>query len=277
MPVHAINQVRPKPAPEALAPRRTEPPADTTAHKGKSLLVVLPFCNADLELCIKNLTWIRSLEGNDLDNALLTYEVGTDPDARRIIRRLADETFGHVEELEYAQLVGPRPWPRGSNHAFAETAKHIAMDFKEPFLWLETDSAPIRPDWLERIQEEYNLSGKPFMGAVVEELGCMNGQGVYPPNVRDYSLRAFNTREFTPDSAWDFAMRDETEDWTYAANHVFCHVWLLNEGRPSVFHGAVPTFPDHRLLDRLISHHTCIVHRCKDGSLIDRLQERRAR
>lgn len=75
-------------------------------------------------------------------------------------------------------------WPYGPNQMFYEAiaylyqaneadraSKIIQMDPKMDngrFLWWEPDAIPLHSNWIDRLETEYNISGKPFMGAKVE-------------------------------------------------------------------------------------------------------------
>jgi hypothetical protein len=80
-------------------------------------------------------------------------------------------------------------WPASCNCAFDYAVKYIFNFVKRPFLWMEPDAVPMRPTWLDEINNEYRSCGKAFMGDFVDMTGVENGQnfmsgiGVYHWNV----------------------------------------------------------------------------------------------
>jgi hypothetical protein len=237
------------------------------------MLIVLPFCRADHWLALKNLEWAETLQRMDpamgLDGpfdplpfeCLLAADEHTPVSA---VERQARRVFQSVELFRYAHPAR-NTWPQGSNWMFVNVARRIALIERRPWLLWETDAVPLTSRWLEAIQLEYRTAGQPFMGAIVDiARRHMNGQGCYPPDVATWTSRAFSP---AAGEAWDTAMAAETLPHTHAANHLLHNVWL-EDGR------YVPTFPTQREVEQLIPPGAVLFHRCKDGTLIDRLRER---
>lgn len=77
-------------------------------------------------------------------------------------------------------------WPYGPNQMFYEAIAYLYTGVANPadvaagikhmdpkmdngrFLWWEPDAIPLHPNWIDRLETEYNVAGKPFMGAKVE-------------------------------------------------------------------------------------------------------------
>lgn len=277
MGVNAVNtKGRDRTEAENGAPMRDWEPDVIDEAFDLPLIVVYPFCLSDIGLAIKNLEWMARLCGKQDRKIILSYETGTPAQA---VATAARKAFADVEINCYKELIGSRKWPRGNNHAWQQTVRYYERKgYRNPWIWMETDATPVCADWLERLEGEYRKARKPFMGPIVDEWGHMNGQAIYPPNVTNYTLRAFSVQDYTPWWAWDLVAVDEIEDYTHNAGHMMRHVWTLTEqGRASIREGDAPSFPDWTALGRILDHNTCIFHRCKDGTIIDRLEERRSR
>lgn len=242
------------------------------------MIVVAHFCAKDIWLAEKNLNWCITLEGKTPYHALLACDTETPKDSLDRVRELAKQYFSGVSEF----IFGPpkyKTWPWAPNHCWQEVARKIPQITKDSWLWWEMDATPLRKDWLQDIEKEHIKGGKPFTGYVVNgvvKTGHMTGVGVYPNNVMLYTQQAFfQTRDKC--IAWDVLMAKEIMPKVHHAPNVFQHVWAVDpEGNPTFGSSVVPSFPTWEALTK--SHYypeftRCIYHRCKDGSIIDRMLE----
>lgn len=235
------------------------------------IIVVLPLCDRDVFIGTKNLRWMAEMDGvNDFD-ALVSQDSSTYPVLAAEFIEAARKAFRSVTVFKYP-MAPETSWPYGANWAFQSTAWHM-MNLGRPWFWLESDCIPLKPGWMKRWQEEYDKCGKPMMGPIIKGRGWANGTSVYPANFPDLSPGAMEATEH----AWDWRMEKDTIHLTHDANHLFCHVWGVIDGKAHPSEGPAPTFPTQREVDRYIDHNAILFHRTKDGSLIDRLRERRAR
>lgn len=204
-------------------------------------------------------------------NCLLSYETGTDPNE---IRDLAARYFkGDILENEYS-TPPIQGWPAAPNWAWQSTARF--MDDKkvnEPWLWWESDAVPIKPGWLDAIHDGYMKGGKRFAGHVVDRMDHMNGVGVYPPDVRRRCHEAMLCRS----AAWDYVLKDTINGDCTNLNHLIQHVWNIHEtdGYITNGEGKPVTFPDWKSVERWMDFNCVLFHRQKDGTLIQRLREKR--
>lgn len=232
-----------------------------------TMIVVVPFCGKDRWLAVKNLEWCIEMEGPVPFKAVLHTDLTEFDD----VRRLASKYFaGGVEISGYSQQTESMEWPFPQNWAFAKAAWHAYHYFKEPWLWWETDSTPMHPGWLQRIWEEYQRGGKPFMSHYSERTGVFNGVAVYPRDVSRYSQKAMTACLVRTPSGkqnpWDVWASPEVVPHMHKANHIFQHEWFVD--------GAPATFPDWDSVGRIVRPGVALFHRCKDGTLIDRLRAR---
>lgn len=227
------------------------------------LLVVLPFTTKEVPQVLKNLALARKFDGRQKNPVLVSYEEGTG----RVdeVVAAAKESFGEVKTFSYHR--GPSGWPGGPNHAFKMTAYHLGeVQNPHPFLWWESDAIPLCKGWLEVLWAAYQAGGKPFAGHVVGGMEHMNGAGIYPPDVRMYSVKAFTCIK-TP---WDVAMKPDTRHITTPLNHLILHYWNIKDG--ANFNGpeGVPlSVKSKKELKKWITDEAVLLHRCKDGSVAD--------
>ncbi len=227
------------------------------------LLVVIPFTSKEVPLVLKNLALVRKLDGTVLNPVCLTYEEGTA--GVHDVQHAALATFGKVEMFSYHR--GPSGWPAGPNHAFKMTAYHLGEAKNTlPWLWWEADATPLCKGWLEVLDIAHRAGGKPFSGHVVGGMEHMNGVGIYPPDVREFSIKAM-TAINTP---WDVAMKPDTRHQTHAINELILHYWNIHEG--SNYNGplgAPLSVKSRKELKRWVTDGAVLLHRCKDGSVAD--------
>ena len=237
-------------------------------------LVVIPFCKRDSKLASKNLEFWNKLTQNCKYDCLLSYDGATPEHEVLEIKENAERFFNRVWVTKYSAVTGA--WPRPQNIAFQNACRYVAYFFEggnTPWLWMEPDATPLRPDWLEILAAEYKLGGKPFMGHKVAGMGHMNGVGVYPPVVAAYSNNAMNATT----SAFDVAMSADIMKGKHFhnANHIIQHHWTEDPATEMKkwSNAGIVTFPTAESMLHRIDFRCAIHHRCKDGTLIDRLEE----
>jgi len=172
------------------------------------------------------------------------------------IAGILEKVFGYVAKVRQ-RTPDERPWPMAPNSMFRVGCKFVAQTYRQPFLWLEPDAVPLKPSWLDDLSGEYQACGKSFMGAVWDRpKRHMNGNGIYPAGF------VYNG----PDGvAFDVWMAERYLGDTFNTSLIH-HEWGdIKTNRPW-------TFPDRESLLR-IHQDAVLFHRCKDGSLLDRLSE----
>jgi hypothetical protein len=227
------------------------------------LMVVYPFCIKDQDIALKNMQWMERLGKQPFDIILIYDQTVNNTSA---IEAVAQRVFKSVQRYKYH--CPPMGWPQAPNFAFQTTARTM-IRFNRPWLWLEPDAIPVKPDWLTVLQREYLRAGRKFMGAVVPMMGHMNGVGIYPPNTPTIIPRGMRATS----GAWDTDMRDEMIDKCHDAGHLIQHCWGISNGCAHPFNGDAPHFKNEHDLKRWLMRETVLFHRCKDGSLIDQLSK----
>lgn len=233
-------------------------------NNSSQLVVLFPFCDKDAEMAIKNMEWIAELNSYDHD-LILSYETGTHVPYVKRMRSLGGKCFKNVFETRYSP-PGPGQW--GPNVAFRHAAFYIDQQIKKPWLWLEYDMIPLKPEWLETLQLEYTRCGMPFCGPLVHGPGHFNGTSIYPPNTPDYIPEALATQT----GAWDTNMKDEMAMYAHDCGHLIGHFWGVVGGKLHQYLGNSPCFLNGQFVDQ-IPPSVVVAHRSKDGHLIDYLRK----
>ena len=234
------------------------------------MFVVFPICHKDVDIAEKLLKWAKHIEGKVEYPALIVHDDLCDPIK---VVSIANDYFSAVKVISYAHWKGrEQKWPAPQNFQFQQTASYISANKpfgKDSWFWWEPDATPLKPGWLKILDDRYKEGGKPFMGHVVtgdpygngQSLSWMTGVGVYPFNMSGKSLRAMTTVEHP----WDVVGARDIMPQCQPANDLIQHVWERN--------GAPYHFIDRADAQAILQKDAVIFHRCKDGSLMDALNE----
>jgi hypothetical protein len=233
------------------------------------LLAVIAFCGKDVELAKRNLHWMVELGGVKGFPCLLSYDDYTSKHHVQEIRKLAEAAFGEVKSNPYRARTD-LGWPAGANVAWQNTAQFVEANYRIPWLWIEADAVPVKPSWMEVISGEYYKRGKSFFGPVVDERGHCNGVMVYPWNAASRLPRAMAATGL----AWDYVCFPDMQSDHATAEPYIQHVWGWHENRAHPHAGDAMRFHNQSDL-RWLKPEAALFHRAKDGSLIERLRERR--
>jgi hypothetical protein len=251
------------------------------------MLLVLPVSKADLKLASK-LAGHLALLGNLARHRLLVVGTLMTKDEAGVLKDQLAPSFAGVD-LFVPDSECELGWPQSANHLWARTVRHLQRTGnQDPWYWFEADNTPIREDWLDAVETEYNQAAKPFLGAVqptrmldrnTGEFVKVDGEHVigtcvYPADFSRRSLLWSYTRiDAAPDvEPFDVYLRHEMRPNT-AVSQLIHNNWRTKnyeidaDGRIycdpiddlSVY-GPVPT-------------NAAVVHGCKDGSLIEALQK----
>jgi hypothetical protein len=216
------------------------------------------------------LAWAKRLDGKIQQNCLVVHDDLCD--ATKVIEA-AKDYFALVKTMKYQHWAGKQQnWPAPQNFQFQQAASYISANLpfgKDPWFWWEPDATPLKPGWLKTIEFRHAEGGKPFMGHIVtgdpfgngQSLSWMTGVGVYPFNMAGKSLRAMTTVDYP----WDVIGAKDILPQCSRANDIIQHVWERN--------GAPYHFVDKADTEAILQKGAVIFHRCKDGSLINALNE----
>jgi len=230
-------------------------------------VVVLPVCNHDADLMMRLLDWIAALGHSNTHEALVSYDTTTvRGNVSRIVSK-ASACFSAVHQTSYSVPKGTQfPQTAAWQHA-----AHTMAGMNRPWLWLEADCVPLKPNWLQALQDEYDRCGKQFCGPILHQRGHMNGTAIYPANTPQLLPRTMSHTN----NAWDVECQDEMGPNAYDSA-LWQLAWGVVNGRLDPLGGeTLPSFPIGSPLLAQIGRNAVIFHREKTGSLIDRLRERK--
>jgi hypothetical protein len=207
---------------------------------------------------------MAELDGLQNRTVLIMASNGMRSDQIKIVESAARKAF-QVVVSKMTRKQDERGWPMSSNTLFLTCYNEIKRIGAPCFLWIEADCVPLKPGWIDQMEGEYKHCGKPFMGCVYQRpFSHLTGCAIYPNNIEQYNPKV-TKGGYT--SAWDVV----NPNLTIAAS---CHTKLFQHVWGNHKHNIAPTFPNQASL-KLLSSEAVLFHCCKDGSLIDRLRERR--
>jgi hypothetical protein len=241
---------------------------DFTRSTNSEFIVVLPFNNKDAPLQTECLNWMKEMGQLPTYDCLLSYDPSCIQPFIAGMLTAARLVFKNVYQFTY-----PTPkrlsWPQAPNWAFQQVAQYIAKHVNRPWLWKEADMIPLKSDWLDRLQYEYLMCGKPFMGSVVPGMKHANGTSVFPANLPTVCPRAMTC----VDEAFDTAMYKDMMPRCHNAIHLMAHVWGLHEGKPHPIVGTPIHFDTEEQVKEWVPLQAITIHRVKDTSLINMLRK----
>lgn len=233
----------------------------------ENMNVVLPVCSHDIALAIHHAKWLGMLCQKPWPHkAIVAFDKSVNMLLLNAFAQLIRKCFVEVEL--FCHPVPPvRAWPHAPNWVFQNVA-HKMAEGSRPWLWLEPDAVVLQPDWLERLQFEYEGCARNFMGPIVQGMGHVNGGSIYPcdtPVRAPQAMRAF-------ERAWDYDMKPDMIHDCHNASHLMQHIWtVVGEDAVEVGGGSEPAGVTVERAKRWIKPGAVMVHRIKDQSLIDLL------
>lgn len=250
-----------------------KPQQPVTVSWDAPILAVLSFCNKDAAMMAKQLVWVAEIGCCPNHDALLACDATIRPEFYDAIEACARICYRKVERFTYVT-------PPTDNSAFAATfafravAKYIDRIIHQPWFWIEPDLTFVKAGALDKLQEAYRAVQKPFFGSLVPGIGHLNGTAIYPSDT--YS-RCPSLRGAIRD-AFDGAMRREIQGQYHDASDLMQHAWCMIDGRlHPAGDGPAPYFDTIEAVDQNILPSALTFHRSKNGSLVDRLREMKAR
>lgn len=157
--------------------------------------------------------------------------------------------FGTTVYIE-RNRVHREGWPGSCNESFQSafwfnqlggidliTGKPVKA-WKEPFLWMEPDAVPLDTNWIDLVEKEYRMCGRPFMGDIVAIQGIvpngedhMSGIAVYPSELHTLAPRVLQTNVIDRetgrprDYAWDICGAEQIVP-QMARTNLIHHDWV---------------------------------------------------
>jgi hypothetical protein len=242
---------------------------DTVKNQEELITVVFPICTGDAALAIHHAKWLSSMNRKNPNAALVSFDTSLNPALANELKAHLQTSFSSVGLYRY-QAPRNAGWPDGANAAWQNAARRMCGG-RNPWLWFEADCVALTPDWLERLQEEYERGRKSFMGAIVPDMGHMQGTGIYPDNAGNRLPRAMAATNM----AWDYVMKPEMIADCHNAFELVQHLWLIENGEVRPHGGGeVPQNITKEKAERWITPRAAMLHRVKDASLVSLLLRR---
>lgn len=242
-------------------------PAMCGHRSSKEFVVALPFSNKDAPLQIECLKWMYEMGQDPCYDCLLTYDHSCIQPFAVQMQEAARLVFDKVMVLVYP-VPKSVSWPQAPNWAFQKTANHFHRVIKRAWLWKEPDMIPLKPDWVDQLQAEYQRCGKLFMGSVVPGMHHCNGTAVYPANTPEICPSAMTCVNY----AFDTSMAKEMMPHCHDATRLMAHVWGMENGKPHPQVGTPIHFDHPQQVQQWVPREAVTFHRIKDTSLIQMLR-----
>lgn len=268
------------------------------------MICLLNFCHKDRDQALNLVRWIGELggcKGHDLilQSSITAAANGLVSELEVAAHDLFDSVTTRVTDIQdergwpyscntawldavmFMRYRPARPWlftklehPPGTPK-WKEEAAAASIKLTVPWFWMEPDCVPLTKDWLDKLAAAYaecsarGKQAKYFLGGEVKQPEHrMSGVGVYPCKVAEFT-RGFPFLSNNP-APWDQVLAQDF------APHVeytplIQNVWNWVPGDKE----SAPKFPQISAL-LLIDPNAVLFHRCKDGSLIERLREQKS-
>jgi len=235
------------------------------------MLCILPVYKDDVPRLLNLIKWIHQLGGCREHDATIVADADTPAGPVFRLRFEAQQCFKSVSVVSTEKPVSG--WPQGPNELFLAAARH-ASTRNTHWLFLEPDSVPLCPGWLDKIDIYYRAKNARYLGQLVpcNKPGLpekhFTGVGVYPSYAilnLEWSIRK------NPDIAFDISTAHVIVPKAMHCD-LFQHLWGEVGNPPTFAHKGIPgtgTFG----LDYLRKD-AVLFHRTKDGKLIDLLRRK---
>jgi len=231
--------------------------------------VVLPVHAGDIAQAIHHAQWLRQLSGGQKwrHEAIVAFDKSCPVVPLNAFETVLRTCFENVSSITY-EKPSFQGWPHAANWMFQSIAWKM-LDQKHSWLLLEADACVLRRDWLDQLQEGYELCGKNFFGPHVRGMGHANGVMIYPPETPKLIPSAMTCVQ----QAWDYACSPEMMPDCADASHLLQHGWsVIGEDLSEVGGGQIPTNFTPDRCRRWLKTSAVIYHRVKDNSLIEALR-----
>jgi hypothetical protein len=233
------------------------------------MIILLAFHPGDQQQAEQWMRWTEEL-GAGRNHSIVLMPAKAVLDFQSIMDS-AIRAFQKVDVLKDAEGINGHP--EGPNSMMRQALWYMQFANLGPWTFCEPDNILLTPDALDMWDREYRAYGKPFMGefrpAHDVTPDYLSGNMVLP---KDALLLApmLGRRGLSKDGvelAFDIVAASQTLPQA--------HLTKLLHQMPKPREGEGHTFPDQESL-KIIRDGAVMFHPCKDGTLIDRLREKRS-
>lgn len=229
------------------------------------MIFVIPVSGADFDKLPKFIKVLKHFGGLRRHRAIFVPTKEVADGAKHFIKSIAEDFSSTEVVLVDTPIEGAWPYPCNQHFGSAVTVLQGMLD--KEWMWLELDSCPLRAEWADDLQFQYQAKGRPFLGVLRKtdevqqgaEGSHMVGFGIYPPNLPLYtSLWKYPSKE----EPFDVFMRFDVSPHVYHTN-LIAHFWGSREYQPDL------SGLDHEGNQVAIPREAVIVHGVKDDSLFN--------
>jgi len=233
--------------------------------KQNKICVVFNVHRGDIHLATRHALWLRKMNQRWPHRAVIAFDPTLASGLINQLHGLLAECFETVEIFSYPSPPIPS-YPASANWAWQSCAHHMAQG-TSPWLWHEADAIALTPDWLDKLQAEYEACGRSWMGSIVPHMGHCNGGAIYPA---DAAHRMPGAMSCGAGQAFDMQTQEVIHD-THNSRLMF-HLWTL-VGRMAhpVGGGELPVNVTADELRRWLPKESVFLHRIKDDSVLNAL------
>lgn len=154
-----------------------------------NLLIAIPFTAETAPLAERLCDWIYYLSGRVTKGHALLVAAADVHKEMCAKTSIAAEVAFETSELIVAPEAGTPSPTAVSNQVFKFAGDYIVRHFRCPWLWMEPQCVPLKPDWREQLIAAYSAQPKRYMGshlrlsaatAGLPEKLCLARCSVYP-------------------------------------------------------------------------------------------------
>lgn len=126
----------------------------------------MAYHKGDAECFMRMLRWMDDLHGPSPNPALVVADTGGPEDIHAAVMEMARKVFPCPPGIS----VSPRRRPDRDGrkpttiYSTARQGSWASHPDPRPWLWMESDMVPLRPDWIAAIDEAYAKAARPFGG-----------------------------------------------------------------------------------------------------------------
>lgn len=242
------------------------------------LLITIPYCEKDVDLTRKMLTWMLELGDQRPNSCMLAADSLIPLDTVKSLADIIRPIFLNVETMLVPVPGDKQGWPKAPNVMFENVARQVMKCYKTPFFWMEPDAVPLDASWSIELASEYGLSPKRYMGPFIKNTtGQMDVPETHMSGCSVYPNDAFSDLEtFTQaDGSWDISSANFVVPRARNTNLIKHYYGTMDLAPVFVDEREDGSPINHVTIEKMIPESAVVFHRCKDGSLIDILRERR--
>jgi hypothetical protein len=233
------------------------------------VIILFPFHPGDQRQAEQWMAWTEEL-GAGRNHSIILMPAKQVADFE-VIRQSAIRAFQKVDVLKDAEGINGHP--DGPNAMMRQAVWHMHTSNLGPWMFCEPDNILLTPDALDVWEREYRAYGKPFMGELRPAHDFtpdyLTGNMMLPKDAL-FAAPMLGRRGLSKEGvelAFDIVAASQTLPQA--------HLTKLLQQVPKPRDGEGHTFPGQDSL-KILRDGAVMFHPCKDGTLIQRLREKRS-